>query len=232
MLRCWPPSRLLLPFLCSLCLNAAPSAALQTVLDAFHTEGPAGWAFTQTVKTADRSRVETYDPRQPNHLKMTLISENGHAPTDAELNKFREEQTKRGDAIEAPNIIQNLDLESANIVGTANGRESWRFRLKPADEDDVSAAHMQVTLQFHPDSQTIEQIELASFEPFSPAFGVKVELARTRIDYSLPAADGTPSLLQRIAVTVRGRAFLFKSLDSDLTIEYSDHHYVGLPSSS
>ncbi|WP_221028816.1 hypothetical protein [Actomonas aquatica] len=207
-------------------LSAAPSPELQAALDAFRTEGPKGWAFTQTVSTAERSRVETFDPLQPDHLKMTLVSENGQPPTPEELRTYREQQTRRSGGFTAPNIKEQLDLASARLTETNGPREIWLFDLVPGGDDDTSAEHMRVTLTFHTPTQTIERVELASFEPFSPVLGVKVALARTVIDYSLPEED-TPSLLQHIHVTVRGRAFFFKSLDSDMTISYSDHRYAG-----
>jgi hypothetical protein len=85
---------------------------------------------------------------------------------------------------------------------------------------------MQATFTFHRPTSTFERVELASFEPFSPVFAVKVAAARTTIEYSLPD-DTTPALMQKISVSVRGRAFWFRSLDSDLTVTYSDYRYAG-----
>ncbi len=203
-----------------------PSPALAEALTTFRTEGPRGWAFTQTSSTPDLSRVETFDPLQPDHLKMTLIEENGAPPSPETLRVYREQQTRRSGGYNAPKVTEQLDLATAELTGTEDDRETWLFRLKPGDSDDKTARHMNATLTFHPASGTIERIVLANFEPFSPVFGVSVETARTDIRYSLPAGD-TPSLLQRIEVSIRGRAFLFKSLDSDMTVVYSDHRYVG-----
>lgn len=206
---------------------AAPSPELAAALDAFRTEGPKGWAFTQTTSAEGRTRVESFDPLQPEHLKMTLVSENGAPPNADVLRRYREGLTRRTGGYTAPNVKEQLDYASARLLSRDGERETWHFALLPGADDDSSAEHMNLTLVFHPPSQTIERMELASIEPFSPVLGVKVELARTTIDYSLPQADGTPSLLQRISVSVRGRAFFFKSLDSDMTVVYSDHQYAG-----
>ncbi|MBT5901691.1 MAG: hypothetical protein HOH58_06250 [Opitutaceae bacterium] len=117
-------------------------------------------------------------------------------------------------------------MASAELLERSDNREKWRFQLRPGANDDRSAEHMQSTLTFHLPSQTIERIELASFESFSPVFGVTVDSARTSISYSLPLND-RPSLLQEIEVSIRGRAFYFKSLDSDMTVSYSDYEYMG-----
>ena len=206
---------------------AAPSPELAAALEAFRTEGPKGWAFTQTTSAEDRTRVEVFDPTQPDHLKMTLVSENGAPPNADVLRRYREGQTRRTGGYNAPNVKEQLDYESAELLSHENDRETWRFKLVPGADDDSSAEHMNLTLVFHTPTKTIERVELGSTEPFSPVFGVNVELARTTIEYSLPQDDGTPSLLQRISVTVRGRAFLFKSLDSDMTVVYSDQRYAG-----
>ena len=46
------------------------------------------------------------------------------------------------------------------------------------------------------------------------------------LTYSLSGGD-TPSLLQAVHMKVRGKAMWFKSLDSDLTVVYSDYAYAG-----
>lgn len=210
----------------SILLSAAISPELKTALDSFRTEGPKGWAFTQSTKAIDKSRVEKFDPLQDFHLKWTLVSENGIPPSAKETSTYRQQQTRRTGGNTAPNVKEQMDYETAELVSD-NGTESeWFFRLKPGGNDDSSAEHMAVKLWFHQPTKTISRIELHSLESFSPVLAVKIELARTVIEYSLPEGD-TPSLLQRIDVTIRGRAFYFKSLDSDLTVSYSDYRYAG-----
>ncbi|MCC5023067.1 MAG: exo-alpha-sialidase [Candidatus Synoicihabitans palmerolidicus] len=210
--------------LCTQCWTAA-SSALRATLDTFCTEGPKGWAFTQTTTAAGRTRVEKFDPLKPDHLKMDLVSENGNPADASELRRYRDQQTRRTGGQNAPNVKEQLDYESAELQSDDGERQTWYFRLRPCAADDSPAEHMDATLSFHLPSQTIEQIELANFEPFSPVLGVKVETARSIIHYSLPSGE-TPSLLQSIDVTIRGRAFFFKSLDSDMVVAYSDHNYV------
>lgn len=210
----------------ALTASGQPSPALTEALQAFRTEGPKGWAFTQTSNSPDRSRVETFDPLRPAHLRWTLVTENGAPPSERVVEAYRQQQTRRTGGRTAPNVKEQLVMASARLVADEDGREQWKFDLKPGADDDTSAEHMRTTITFHPATQTIEKVELASFEAFNPMFGVSIESARTVIEYSLPDADA-PSLLQHIAVSVRGRAFYFKSLDSDMTVSYSDYKYMG-----
>ena len=41
--------------------------------------------------------------------------------------------------------------------------------------------------------------------------------------YSLPTPDGRPSLPQRVSTTLRGTAFWVKSLDAEMTVEFSGY---------
>ena len=195
-------------------------------LEQFRTEGPKGWAFTQSTSSPDRSRVESFDPLQPYHLKWTLIAENNRPPEPSELEKYRQQQMQRNGAGSAPNVKEQMDYDTAELIAEDEAFSTWVFDLKASETDDSSAEHMAVRLRFHKPSQTITQVQLHSTEPFSPVLGVKIQSAQTTIDYSLPDHD-RPSLLQNIAVQVRGRAFFFKSLDSDLVVKYSDYRYAG-----
>jgi hypothetical protein len=122
-------------------------------------------------------------------------------------------------------VTKQLDLDSAEVLRDDAERGVYRFRLKPGGKDDTSAQFMRATFTYHKASKTIEQIELASIQPFSPMFSVKIEEARTVVHYTL-ATEERPSLLDHIEVKIRGRAMLFKSLDEDLTVKYSDYNYV------
>lgn len=207
-------------------LGAQPSDELIRALEDFRTEGPKGWAFTQTSYSPDRSRVETFTPLAASHLRWSLVAENGAPPSSKTIETYRQQQTRRTSGQTAPNVKDQLVLESAELREDDDERQYWYFSLRPGADDDSSAEHMGTMLTFHLPTQTIEKIELASFEEFSPVFGVNVESARTLIAYTIPT-ETTPSLLREIQVSIRGSAFYFKSLDSDMTVSYSDYEYMG-----
>ena len=133
--------------------------------------------------------------------------------------------TRRTSGETAPDVTKQLDLASAERLSDEADRSVFRFKVKPGGKDDSSAAFMRVTFSFHKPTSTIERVELASIEPFSPMLTVKIEEARTTMHYTLPS-DDRPTLLDHIEVKVRGRAMLFKSLDEDMTVKYSDYQYV------
>jgi len=207
------------------CLHASPvPAELDRALKLFRAEGARGWAFNQTTESGGKSLFEHYDPAKPEFSRWTLLKKNGAAPTEPELKEYRERLSRRTSGNTAPNVKDQIDPASCELVQADEVRASYRFNLRPGASDDSSAAHMSATFTLHKSTETIERVELNAFEPFSPMFIVKINDAKTTITYSLPE-NGRPSLLQQIAVHIRGRALWFKSLDEDMTVTYSDHEY-------
>jgi len=201
-------------------------AELTAALEDFRTEGPRGWAFTQTSKANVHSRVESFNPTGRDSIQWTLVQQDGRAPTEEEAGKYKELKARRSSNENAPNVRDQINQDSCEVVTENAELGVYRFQLKTGDKDDQSAAFMRVTYTLHRPTQTIEKIELASTEPFSPVFMVKIAEARTVMTYTRPA-DGRPSVLKEVAVKVRGRAMWVKSLDEDMTVTYSDYVYAG-----
>ena len=157
--------------------TAAPTPELMQALEQFRTEGPKGWAFTQSTSSPDRSRVESFDPLQPYHLKWTLIAENNRPPEPSELEKYRQQQMQRNGAGSAPNVKEQMDYDTAELIAEDEAFSTWVFDLKASETDDSSAEHMAVRLRFHKPSQTITQVQLPEYRSAS---------ARPRILFQIP----------------------------------------------
>ncbi len=208
-------------------LMAAPiPAELAAALKDFRTEGPRGWGFTQTSIASAHSRVEQFNPAGRDSVQWTLVQQDGRAPNEEEAGKYKELKARRSSNENAPNVKDQINTDSCEILSESAEQGVYRFQLKTGDKDDQSAAFMRVTYTLHRPTQTIEKIELASTEPFSPVFMVKIAEARTVMTYTRPES-GRPSLLKEVAVKVRGRAMWVKSLDEDMTVAYSDYVYAG-----
>lgn len=83
-----------------------------------------------------------------------------------------------------------------------------------------------MTLVLHKPTRTIASRKLASAGEFHPTLGVKIAEMKTTMSYSLPSAD-QPSLPSLVTTRLRGRAFVFKSLDADMTVIFSDYERAG-----
>ncbi len=212
-------------FGCRLIAGPTP-LELETALKDFRSEGAKGWAFTQTTTSGDHGRIERFNPLGKNFLQWTLVQQDGRTPTADEVQKYNEHKTRRSSGENAPNVKDQIVPGTCEVLEETPERGVYRFQLKPGDKDDKSAEFMRVTFTLHRPTATIEKVELASTEPFSPVFMVKIQEARTVMTYFLPEG-GRPTLLKEVSVRIRGRAMWIKSLDQDMTVTYSDYTYAG-----
>lgn len=215
---------LLLPALTVLQAVTVPPE-LDRALKLFRAEGAPHWAFIQTTDADGKSLVEHFDPAKPEFSRWTLLKKNGAAPSEAELKEYRERLSRRTSGT-APNVKDQIDSATCEIVSDEVERASYRFRLEPGAKADKSAAHMHAIFTLHKPTGVIERVELSAFEPFSPVLAVKISEAKTTMIYSVPT-DGRPSLLQQITVHMRGRAMWIKSLDANMTVTYTEHTFAG-----
>ena len=222
--------RLLLSFLVALPAMTVLRAGivppeLDRALKLFRAEGSPNWAFIQTTDSGDKNLVEHFDPAKPEFSRWTLLKKNGVAPTDSDLKEYRDRLSRRTSGT-APNVKDQIDRATCELLSEEAERATYRFRLQTGENGDRSAAHMDVVFTLHKTTGIIERVELSAFEPFSPMFTVKITEAKTTMSYSLPTAE-RPTLLQQITMHIRGSAMWFKSLDADMTVTYSDHTFAG-----
>ena len=202
--------------------NDAARAVVETAFKSFRTEGPKGWSFVQTTSGDGHSRVERYDAFQPEFNRWTLLKENDRPPTEEELTDYKEKLSRRSRGGTAPQLTEQLDLSTLEVVTQTADRLTCRSKLKPGEKGDATAAHLRATVVIHTPTHTIESFELSADQPFSPTWFVNISEMRTTLRYSLP--EGTrPSLLQESTTHLRGRAFYLKSLDADMTVTFTEY---------
>jgi hypothetical protein len=217
-----------LSFLCLLATTAfaAPGPELVAALETFRSDPPRGWSFTQTTTAEGKSTVERNDAAKPEFDRWTLVQKNGRLPSAEELKDYAEARSRRSRAGTAPKIVDQFVFDSLETLGETPGRITYRCPLRPGESSDKTALSLRATIVVHKATRTIESIELANIEPFSPAFGVRIAELKTVMTYSLPSGD-MPSLPQNVTTHVRGKAFVFKSLDADMTVTFTDYLKVG-----
>lgn len=219
--------RFLALFLASLVTSfAALPPELETALKTFRADPPRGWSFTQTTVAEGKSTVERCDAAKPEFARWSLVQVDGRTPTAEELARYAENRSRRSRTGTAPNIVEQLDYTSIETVTDTAERAVYRFRLRPGESRDKTAAFLRVTLALHKPTQTIDSVELANISEFAPTLGVKIAEVKTTMTYARPTGD-TPALLQKVATRQRGTAFWFKSLDADMTVTFSDYERAG-----
>ena len=205
---------------------ASVPAELTAALATFRSDPPRGWSFTQTTQAEGKSTVERCDASRPEFNRWSLVQKDGRAPTPDELKDYAEARSRRSRAGTAPRIVEQFVFEALEVLTDTPVSASYRCPLRPGESRDNTAQFLRATIVVHKPTHTIESIELANIQPFSPTFGVKIAELKTLMTYNLPATE-MPSLPQQVATHVRGTAFLFKSLDADMTVTYSDYIRVG-----
>ena len=208
------------------CVRAALPPDVAAVLKDFRTEPPRGWSFTQTTSAEGETVVERSNAAKPEFERWDLLQKNGRAPTPDEAAHYHEMLTRRSRGGTAPRITEQLDSATAELVAENAERATYRFKLLPGEAGDRTAAFLRATVVLHKPTRTIESFEIASTGEFSPTFGVRIAEMRTTMTYSLPTAE-SPSLPQKVATRLRGRAFWVKSLDAEMTMLFSDYVKAG-----
>lgn len=216
---------LLLCVITATALAAAPRE-LTSALETFRSDPPHGWSFTQTTSAEGKSTVERCEAAKPEFERWTLVQKDGRAPTPDEMKDYAEARSRRSRTGTAPKLADQFVLEAIETVADTPDRTTYRCPLRRGESHDKTAQFLRATIVLHKPTHTIESVELASTGEFSPTFGVTITELKTQMTYSLPA-DGAPSLPQRVATHVRGRAFLFKSLDGEMTVTFSDYARPG-----
>jgi hypothetical protein len=211
-------------FLTATAFAAVPDE-LATALKSFRADPPPGWSYTLTSVGEGRSMVERCDATKPDFERWSLVEKDGRPPTPTEAREYAEGRTRRSRGGTAPKFVEQLDLTTVTKIGESAERITFQCRLKPGDDGDKVAAFLRATIVVHRPTQTVETIELGSTGEFSPIFVVRIAEMKTRLTYTSPTAD-RPTLPARVETHVRGRAFLFKSLDEDMTVTFSDYEPI------
>jgi hypothetical protein len=219
--------RLLLTLLSAIAtVHAAIPEDLAAALKSFRADPPPGWSYTLTTAGEGKSTVERCEAGKPEFERWSLLQKDGRAPTADEARDYAEGRTRRSRGGTAPKIIEQLDLATLVAKSENGDRITYQCGVKPGDPADNVAAFLRATVVLHRPTRTIEAIELGSTGEFSPTFVVKIAEMKTQMSYALPTND-RPSLPLKVETRVRGRAFLFKSLDGEVVMTFSDYAWAG-----
>jgi hypothetical protein len=202
--------------------RAQVPAEVVEAMAGFRSDGPRGWSFTQKTEGAGESMVERYDAAKPDFTRWVLLQKDGRPPTADELKDYNEMQSRRSNGGTGPSLMNQVDAAHGTVVSDTPERAVYRCPVTPGADGDQVAQVLVATVSYHKPTHTIDEVELASTAPFKPSLGVAIAEMRTTMSYTLPQGD-QPSLITRVTTHLRGRAFWFKSLDADLTVEYSDY---------
>lgn len=191
-------------------------------LDAFERDA---WSYTRTTTDEDGTRVERHDASKPEGQRWLLLRVDGKAPTARQIEAFRKEKAeeekrrKKG----SDDAEGDVDRSSIRLVSETAQRATYSFKTK------VSGGGMEAkfadtiagTLVVNKDGGWAERFEIRSTEAVAPIPGVKVSAFRLTLTFQrhAPSREIVPEGME---MSMRGKAFLVKSLDQDRSARYSD----------
>jgi len=186
------------------------------------------WSYVESATANERTTVGQFDPRRPDGDQWLLLTINGQAPTDAEINTYRESKQKDNDesSTDDGNDIRSL-VARGSVEFVEETDDYWLFSFIPTDEDEDMKIlkHVDASLRIVKDGRYIDLIDMHNSKPIKPAFGVKIMEFLMRLSFAPASLDG-PVVPQTVDVRVRGRAFLLASFDEAESLAYSDYEYV------
>jgi len=211
-------------------LIAADSELVEQALQNMESERSLEWAFTETTLTEDKTIVKRFDPQRPSGERWKLLTVNGREPTADEMKRIErrnrrdeEQQSERADDdSEESAVSAMIEPGSLSLIEENDSHAIYKFTPGAESEREKKMlAHVDGHLEVDKAGPTVSSIKLESREPFSPAFGVKINEFMTHMTFA-PLEEGGPALLQTVATRVEGRAFMVKKLDEDVKVAYSD----------
>jgi hypothetical protein len=209
----------------SLALSARAADApayVREALSHFSSDAPKGWAYTLTTTKDGQTSVERYDPSQPVGAQWTLLKRDGRAPTEEEIRRYTQYKTgtTQGSTRAATFEKNDIDFSSMKLVKEDAARAEFESRFR--EGDDKMLAHFIVNLTFSKNPAVLEKFTLHLDKPFSPVIGMRMKELFVDMTFS-PATAERPSLPLSSTSIFHGRFLLFKSIDEDVRITYSDY---------
>ena len=177
--------------------------------------------FTRSMQDSDRSTIERFDP---SHGSWELLEIDGRAPNAKELERFSGEQKKRTNRT-PPTALEFDDLAipgSYKLSEDSNLEVVYEFAPAPGAGEDKKVTDALVgKLVVDKNLQSVAYIEVSNTQPFSPAFGVKVQSIYQKIEY-LWLDEQEVFVIGEVTVKMSGKAFGMKKVSQDMTVKFGE----------
>jgi len=223
--------RLLVPILLVLLTASSVFAANPSLVDkaigAMKEERRDGWAFRMTTVEDGERKVESYDPSKPEGLRWTLEEDEGAVPTDEEMAKYREKKAKKLEKTKRLNVDQLVREGSTRLVSETATHAVYSFKVNSEDDREEKVLHhLDGLMTINKDGPWVEKVELGAPGAFSPIPMVSIREISTVMTFDHLPESTVPGPMT-FRSHIRGTAFFFKRIVSDVDVTFSDWRYVG-----
>ena len=212
-------------FVVTLPMTAAEPEIVRKALDAVDRDHREGWAYTMTVVEDGKRRVERFDPSGDGE-EWSLLRIEGLPPTKKDLEDYEEITERRRRNGDDDSVRDMIKPGTLRFVSEDQSHVTYAFDVAADnDRERKMMDHVTGTLQIRKEGPYVDRLDLASDEAFKPMTGVKIDSFSMTITYVV-VADG-PVAPRQMMTKVKGKAFLIKTIDSDVRLTFSDYEFVG-----
>jgi len=189
-----------------------------------------GWSYTVTTSRSGKKTIERHDASKPDGARWQLLLKNDQTPTVDEIEEYlgakhdqAERKKRRGKDEKENEISAMVDTSSLKLLAEDSARATYSFRMKIDDEGDRKFAdQVEGTLVVDKALPHVERLEMKSLDEIKPVTGVRISEFHVLMRFDHDKATG--SILPRtIETTIKGRAFLVKTLDEEISVTFADY---------
>jgi uncharacterized protein (DUF885 family) len=201
----------------------------ESALEAVDWQFDENWAYTQTMLEDDKLWVGRFDPRNVQDGGWTLLSVDGRAPTEDEIEDYLDD---RDDGNRADISITSI-VEPGTLELLEETDAYWLFSFMPSDDEEEFFESVDATVRIgkRQEGHYIEYIDMRNHSDIDAGFGTTLTQFLTRFSFA-PAVAGGPVVPTGVQVRIAGRALLFISISETEAVENSDFEYAGEDASS
>ncbi len=203
---------------------------VDTALDNIEWNFEMSYAFDETSREDDETLVGRYDPTRPAGERWTLLSVDGRAPTDDEIDEY----------------VAMKDFEHRDVGGDDDGLEklikpgslrlisetehAWTIGFDPQfdvdDDDEKFLNGLDGVLRVSKRTGALLLMDMRNQRPLRPIVGAKIKKMVMRFEFG-PATRSGPNVLKVVDVVVSGSALMLVRFDEHERYEFSNFEYVG-----
>jgi hypothetical protein len=188
------------------------------------------WSYTMTSIRGGKKTVERHDASKPQDGRWQLLLKNGESPTADEIEEYRKakadqgERRKRRGRRDSTEVRGMIDPTSVSLVREDDARATYSFRMRAEDDEGRRIAeHVAGTLVVAKDVPYVERLEMRSSGEIKPMTGVRLDEFAMTLRFTHDAESGS-TLPLSMTSRVKGRAFLVREIDEDISITYADYN--------
>ena len=180
-------------------------------------------AYTTTATSSeypDETRVERFSPSNG----WRLVAVNGQPPSEEALADYAGGRKQRRQQRQQPAALDFAEMARADTVTITNeDADTITFSFTPGGErNEDTMDKMNGVLVVAKDSLRPLRVLLELTQPASPAPTVKLSSFRQEMTFAVEPTTGA-ALMSSMRMAMRGKAFVFKKIESESDIAVSDY---------